>query len=647
MTSSRESNDLLTALGVSRSFVAQAAGVVAAITIVLYQGWLMPFFQPFFAGRVGFARIVFYSLYGALLLVSAIVFGTRADVRRRVMPLAAVAAFGLAATALHPIGQVTRAYIIAAGMGGATIVLMQGSSSSALLRLAAAVTALNGALCFVDLPFADGFTTTVGRAAGLAINPNVAAAGILLGAAASHRAVPARLRPSFLVLTAGSLAVTLSRSAVLIAAAAASIAAGAEIWWRARSTRRPHAPVEGVGAAAFLAIGMVAWVSTATITNHHLRRVVDAVVVDSVSFVDALDAAHDFVARTARDVPSASAAAVETAGSAAAATAALATPAAAGRLETDEAAVLDEADHARIAALDERLSDEGVKNSISARFLFLERAMLAYRHNGFFGIGLEAAHPLVPHNTFLLFALAFGHPGWFIPLALVAVTFSSVRDPRDLPLPVAMVGLMTVSHDILLTPSLFLPIAIGIGGMMASHPARDDSRRGHRSVAVGSVAAVALFVIGCCVILRSVPSLTIERISPAAILEYRGAYLVNVPAQTFPGLFVTAIGAAAEDTSTVLREGSRPLRRVAWDSSAYPAVGPGEYAIQEGMLVFAASDAGDPRTGRQVIEFEFAHTIGWPLYALLLTLAAWCAAVLASLGRRNAARTVTEPEAVF
>ena len=126
-----------------------------AITIVLYQAWLMPFFQPFFAGREALARVVFYALYGSLLLTAAILFGTRADIRRTVMPLAVVSAAIVAATALHPIGMVTRDYIIAIGMGGAAVVLMQGSAPAAVLRLSAAVTVLNAALCFVDLLFAD------------------------------------------------------------------------------------------------------------------------------------------------------------------------------------------------------------------------------------------------------------------------------------------------------------------------------------------------------------------------------------------------------------------------------------------------------------------------------------------------------------
>jgi hypothetical protein len=594
--------------------LASAAGAIVAVTIVLYQAWLMPFFQPFFAGREAFARVVFYALYGSLLLTAAMLFGTRADIRRKVLPLAAVSAVIVAATALHPIGMVTRDYIIAIGMGGAAVVLMQGSAPAAVLRLSAAVTVLNAVLCFVDLLFADGFTTTFGRAAGLALNPNVAAAAVLLGAAASHRAVPKRFHLSFVVLTLGSIAVTLSRSTMLAAAAAIVIPAAVEGWRRARARRPLRTALDGVRPAAFLAVALAAWVATATIVNPRFRPVVHAVVSDSLEFADAIGAAHEFVAVAAQD---ASAGSANVAG-----------PDAGVRPPAG-------ADASRIAALDARLSDEGSRTSMSARALFLERALLEYRHSGFFGIGLEDAHPLAPHNTFLLFALAFGHPGWLIPLALVVLALYSGRDARDLPLPVAMLGTMATSHDILLTPSLFLPIAIGIGGMIASGTNGRERQDVHRSIALGASAAAGLFVLGCLVIVSVVPSLTVERLSPASILRYGDAYLARVPRQTYPGMFVPAIGAGPEDTMTFLRENARPLARVRWNLATRRPVAPGEYASSNGFVLFALADGSDPRGRGHAIDLGLPHTVGVPFYALLATLAVWCASVLLWVGRTN------------
>lgn len=637
----------LTAGEAEAPFLATAAGAVAAITIVLYQAWFMPFFQPFFAGHTEFARVVFYALYGSLLLVSTAVLVTRADIRRKVMPFAIVAAVGLAVTAVHPIGLVTRAYIIAVIMGGATVVLLLVSAPIAMLQLVAAVTALNAALCFVDLLFADGFTNTVGRGAGLAINPNVAAAGILLGAAASHRAVSRTFQLSFLMLTAGSLAVTLSRSTILAAAGAGVLPAVVEIWQRVRKRRPLWASPEGVRPAAVLAVGIVACVSLAATTNRHFRRAVHETVVASVTVADALDEAHHSVAVVVQDAPRAPAAPagsgeapLSTAGTIALTSGAM--PIAGAPKEPDAplaAVVPTRADASRIAALDARLLDEGLRNSMSARALFLERSLLAYRNNPFLGMGLELAHPLAPHNTFVLFALAFGHPGWLIPIAVVGLALYATRDARDLPVVIAVVGTMATSHDILLTPSLFLSIAIGIGGMIAREPVYGRDQRVHRSIAFGGAAGVILFALGCLVILLFAPALTVKRLSPAAIVGYRGAYLVHLPTQTFPGVFVTAVGTAPEDTATFLREDSRPLTHVNWKGGAYPPVALGEYAVRDDELVFAPADASDPRSSGHVVELGLPHKVGPPIYALLVTLAVWCSGVFLWLGRRGSVST--------
>ncbi|TGV50516.1 hypothetical protein EN803_41340, partial [Mesorhizobium sp. M2D.F.Ca.ET.160.01.1.1] len=51
---------------------------------------------------------------------------------------------------------------------------------------------------------------------------------------------------------------------------------------------------------------------------------------------------------------------------------------------------------------------------------------------------------------------------------LVCFAFCFARNAGDLALGVAVMGVALTSHDLLLTPSLFLPIALGIGGMLAA-----------------------------------------------------------------------------------------------------------------------------------------------------------------------------------
>lgn len=609
------------------AYVAGAAAMVAAVTIVVYQAWFMPYFQSFFAGREQFARLVFYTLYGSLGLTAVAVSVTRSEIRRAVAPFAVVAAFALAATALHPIGLVTRAYIIAMAMGGTTVVLLLGSSPGTLLRLTAAVTALNSVFCFVDLLFADGFTNTLGRAAGLAINPNGAAASILLGAAASHRAVPTRFRPSFLVLTAGGLATTLSRSTMLVAIVAAAVPMGVGIWQRAR-TRRPLWQVpEGIGTAAFIAALLCVWLAIGAVTNSRLVPVAQAAVSDSLGFTGALSQAHDAVDRqVSGQTPDAADAAPVSAPAAPVSAPAGAAPPATSPVRAD---AQESPDSKRVAALTTRLSDEGHRNSTSARTLFLERALLAYRDATFFGRGLESAHPLVPHNTFVLFALAFGHLGWLIPLVLVGGALLLARDARDLPVAIVAAGTMATSHDILLTPSLFLPLAIGIGGMLAARP--DDPVTPApllRPTIFGAIAATALFAAGCVAILGWTSSFTIERLAPTGMEPYRGAYFAYLPPSVFPGLFVPDAEFDSITGGVTLRDGATPFKRVRWNPAARPLVAPGEFAVTDGKVFFLLADRRDPRTGGAPIELGLPHAVGVPFYALLGALALWCVALI-------------------
>ena len=108
-----------------------------------------------------------------------------------------------------------------------------------------------------------------------------------------------------------------------------------------------------------------------------------------------------------------------------------------------------------------RVESEGAVNSISARWLLMEGAFLSYQSGPFFGQGLAAAHALQPHNTFLLFAVAFGDLGWLVPIAFLGLTVYWVRSIPHLPLFLATFTVMMTSHDILFTPGLLLQSFLG------------------------------------------------------------------------------------------------------------------------------------------------------------------------------------------
>ncbi|RWD07346.1 MAG: hypothetical protein EOS58_00830 [Mesorhizobium sp.] len=487
-----------------------------AFTVVVYQAWFMPFSLPLFTGRDGYLRLALYALYGVVLIVSFAVVVTRRDVRKAISPLAIGAVVAVVPIALHPLGIVNRSYLTTLALGGSALTLMLTFAPPIVLRLSASVTALNAIVCFLDVLFTHGFTTTVGRAAGLAVNPNVAAAGLLLGGAASYRAVPKEWRPGFLVLVGGALSITLSRSTILAAVATVFLPSAAGIWQYYRASRRLRIDTAAWTRALAVALVLLSATFVALTTNRYFRAAIGqsfaGVLAVNTDLSEAGEAVDTSLARPAvpighppqtddarplsvepprlapsRNVP------------------ALPEESLPGDVATPPKAIPSAAGAARIQALSERLRGEGKKNSISARALFLERGLLAYQTGGFFGRGLEEAHVFVPHNTFVLFAIAFGHIGWLVPLGFLVFAFWFVRDAEDLPLGVALLGVMLTSHDVLLTPSLFIPVAIGIGSMLAAKTNPSRSREAYSSFAFGIGGGVGLFAAASIVLLISPP----------------------------------------------------------------------------------------------------------------------------------------------
>jgi hypothetical protein len=289
-------------------------------------------------------------------------------------------------------------------------------------------------------------------------------------------------------------------------------------------------------------------------------------------------------------------------------------------------------------ALDERLTEEGKRNSISARALFLERGLLAYREGGFFGRGLEQAQSLAPHNTFVLFAIAFGHLGWLVPIGFLALAFCFARDASDLPLGIAVAGVMLTSHDILFTPSLFIPVALGAGSMLAGRMATlEPSSRSPVSIASGMAAGSGLFIAGCIAMLLFKPLLAAQHLQTEMIYTARGAYGAPVPPSRFPGLFQFAdLSSKLPADMVYMRENTTPLHRVDWSPHAQPVVQKGQYTVRQGgTLLFAASDDSDPRRNGRNYEVGAPLVISPLCYFLLAIVVAWSVLTAVSLGRPN------------
>lgn len=610
---------------------------LCALTIVVYQAWFMPYFLPFFTGRDKFAGVVFYPFYGSLLIVSLVVLAARHNVRNAVVLFAIAAAMAIAPVALHPVGMVTKSYVITLFLGGAAIVLMLASTPAIVLRLTASVTALNAVVCILDLFFANGFTNSLGRAAGLAINPNVAAAGLLLGAAASHRAVSNTWRASFFVLVGAALLVTLSRSTLIFAFAAVAAPLAIRIGQRYRNGRRFQIDFTGWPRALALACVLLGAIGAAFTVNAYFRVAINDSLGGVLYLSKALDEAKEAVETSAERVAPGDPAGLRDVTSPSSATSAGSAlpdappPAGKGAPTTSDA---------KIQALGERLSDEGKRNSISARALFLERGLLAFREGGFFGRGLEEAQALAPHNTFVLFAIAFGYLGWLIPIGVVGFAFCFVRDARDLPLGIAVLGVMLTSHDLMLNPSLFLPVANGIGGMLVARMAPAQNGSAPRSFAVGTIGGVALFGAGYVAILLLAPSFAVERLAAGAMFATRGGYGILLSPPQYPGLFqFDERPAAPPAPSPALGEEGTALRHVAWSPQAWPAVRQGEYTFRhQDTVLFAATDASDPRRNGRSYVIAVPLSVSTLCFIFFGTIILWAMATVVTFHRSRPPR---------
>jgi hypothetical protein len=594
------------------------AATLSAIAIIAFQSAFLPFFQPLFASDRLVWPTVYYGYWFLTLSTALIIFFRDPTVRRQSLPVVLVCALTVASAFLHPLDWVSKNLIVAMLLLTCVTVLTLGSASLFPFRLSASVTALNAVVCLLDILFADGFTNTVGRAAGLAINPNDAATGLLLGAAATYWAVPRRWQIAFLLLAVAAIFVTLSRSALLAAIIIGSGIAAISLVRMIRNGSRPR-----FDSRQFVRIGLsvfflTIWIVTALFTNDRFE----------VAATDAFSGLHGALSA----IEDASAP-VRTAVQRLAAQSK--PPTAVGGAETEaqlnafEAARID----AQVDAIGKVSENEGEKNSVSARALLMWRAYIMYKSGPFFGRGLAAAHELLPHNTFLMFAVAFGHLGWLVALALVALTFYRVRDANQLPLGLATAAVLMTSHDILF-PSLIVPIAVGIAGNISDRTAAKACLFGSPRRVV--VAASIFFIIGCGVIVARFEGYRTTRLGNGIkeIQSSKTVFAARIPRPEFSGVLRVAEVASQNSAgqNLFLVEDGKVLSDVQAPDAA--VMRGGQYFVwRRNTLLFSTSDNSDPRFNGRSYEIRTAVSIHPLIFLVIGAILIWCAVVVTKLGR--------------
>lgn len=537
--------------------------------------------------------------------------------RRQSLPILFIGFLAIALTFLHPLDWVGKNLIAAMIMLICVTVLTLGSSFLLLLRFSASVTALNAAVCLLDILFADGFTNSVGRAAGLAINSNLAGAELLLGAAATYWAVPKRWLIPFLLLVGAAMFVTLSRSTLLAAAVIGCGTGAASLWQMIRDKGSPRLSWARSGRIVLVSSGLLIWVVTAFFTNDRFLVAASDSFAGLTGAVSAFEEASRPVRAAMQSVLVQGKTTMEF-----------------GAEAERQRALQDALVEAQIRAIGKE--HEGEKNSVADRALVMWRALIVYETGPFFGRGLATAHAIAPHNTFLLFAVAFGHLGWLVPLLLIGLTLYRVRNPIDLPLGLATTAVLMTSHDILF-PSLIVPVAIGIAGLISKQIAAKVGA--HSIVAVRCVAGAALifFTIGCWTVIARFDHYMTVRLGTGAATIQQGpgqAFAVRIPSPEFCGVLRIADVASqiSSGSNLLLLEDGKALSDVQATDNAVMELGRGRYVVwRRNTLIFSTSDNSDPRFNGRVYEIRVPVSIHPLIFLVLGIILIWCVVVVSKL----------------
>lgn len=311
------------------------------------------------------------------------------------------------------------------------VVLVSAAGIERCLRFSAQLVTFSAFFILIDMQFMYGLSNSAGRAAGLFINPNIAAGALLVAAIASFSSVSEKFKISFLILVVAAIISTLSRTTIATLCVVAAIYS-LYMLKPDRFSGSVRTVKAGITYAVLTCIVVSALIVSASILNPRLT-----VALSSVNLEINLSHLGDNTE---------------------------ATPIGSHTLENSvkdsEGAQADDN-----VSSDARIGKVERDSSADARLLLLKRSFAAFMEAPLLGIGIERSYQLRPHNTYLLFAAAYGVVGLLIPLALVAF-FLMQRDPDSFAMGAALGCVMFFSHDVLLTPAYTIPVALAIASTL-------------------------------------------------------------------------------------------------------------------------------------------------------------------------------------
>jgi O-Antigen ligase len=261
------------------------------------------------------------------------------------------------------------------------------------------------------------FSNVLGRSAGLYINPNINAFALITGAILTLGLLPSRVRVIFLITVGAAVLSSLSKSGIIIWVVVASV-----LWLQGvvRVVRRRF----DIFASILTVLVFVLFFGYAYTNVPYFHHMANKQAGFATKFTEIL-ALHMADADL-------SGAAVE---------------------EVDRALEAQGADASRISL---------VYNS-----LFL------YKQSPIWGIGMAEAWASQPHNSYLLYGVAYGLLGWVIVPALALVVAMSGDRRIALPMALALLLMSVFFHNLLVDRTVLSPLALAAALKPGAPPQHD------------------------------------------------------------------------------------------------------------------------------------------------------------------------------
>ena len=575
--------------------------IIGCALLIAYQLRLVQIFFPLLSGFDLSWRLSYYGFWVVTLSVATLILVVERSLILKAAPVLGFAFFCLALISIHDIGAVEKNYIVAMGIVATVTILALASNPITLLRFSASVTALFSFACLAEMPFVDGFTTSAGRAAGFGVNPNVAAAMIVLGYSASVWALPRWAKVPYAVLTVAATAATLSRSTLLVLMAVIIFQIVGAAAKGLRSRIRPKVG-NSVWASVGLALVLSGWFVFAMAVN-------DRIPVAAAGSFNGLarlnEAVTNALASIEADVKAVEPRKIRVS--------------APGRVNTG---IVERNELVTVA------QEQGATNSAVSRALLLKLAWLSYLEYPQTGRGLEAAHALAPHNSFLLFPIAFGHVGWVVPLGFLALAVCYIRRWEQGAYPLGLAGLLFFSHDILIFPGMLMSITLAQAALIASSKQTENQYPDiSRTIIKTSWAGLALFATGTLALHLWHTDRTVSQIDKETIVAGPGlSYHAPYPASAMPGMIRLGVSSEPPGKAPRMMEDGVPLPGVPARVPVVEAHGAGLFAIwRRTTLVLSASNNSDPRTNGRDYALDSPASVHPLMLAVMAAMLVWCA----------------------